>query len=100
MAGEGPFDFWLKEIGVVVEVDGEGHGVLGREHHGAEAGHQTMIDRRKEKAAVAAGLHVARLFYTDFLWWDKTILAAVQAARTCIAPRVHYTPSYPRLLTL
>jgi hypothetical protein len=47
--GWGPFDFWLWEWGVVVEVDGLQH--TSAAHHGTEWQAQWLTDRCKEAAA-------------------------------------------------
>lgn len=92
VVGLGPFDFWLWEWGVVIEVDGLQH--TGVAHHGTEWQAQWLTDRLKEAAAVRAGLHVARLHVMDMVRWETVVRRAMLAARAGIPPCVHYSDYY------
>eukprot|EP00198_Chlamydomonas_reinhardtii_P009041 XP_001698378.1 hypothetical protein CHLREDRAFT_206216 [Chlamydomonas reinhardtii] len=92
--GCGPFDFWLWEWGVVVEVDGMQH--TDTPHHGTEAQAQWLVDRWKEAAAVRKRLHVARLHVMDMVCWEAVVARALCAARNGIPPCVHYSDYYLR----
>ena len=90
--GWGPFDFWLWEWGVVVEVDGLQH--TSAAHHGTEWQAQWLTDRCKEAAAVRAGLHVARLHVMDMVLWGTVVRRAMLASRAGMPPCVHYSAYY------
>lgn len=90
----GPFDLWLYEHGVVIEVDGEQHIEGGFSFTSAEE--QAARDREKDAAAVQAGLHVVRLHYQDKLYWGVLLYQVVLRVMRGAPPGNHYSPSYPR----
>ena len=97
--GLGPFDFWLHELRVVVEVDGAQH-TEGR-YKSVEAWEQRLRDDAKDAAATAKGYHVVRLHvYDDTSEWHKAIRAAVFGALRGDAATVHRTPYYAPTATL
>lgn len=93
--GYGPFDFWLLEWGLLVEVDGMQH--TEGAHHDIDAQSQSASDSAKDGAALAKGYHVVRLHVLDELSWLPTVCTAMREARCGGTPRVHKTMSYPVL---
>ena len=96
--GHGPFDFWILEWEVLVEVDGEQHVSRGRQ--GTSVEQQTNRDRQKEEAAVRMGFHVVQLHCEDVgtygYAWRDVLIRALTAASAGQPATVHYTPAYPR----
>lgn len=79
MPGYGPFDLWVYEHALLVEVDGEQHDWAS---FGAVSSEEQMgRDRAKERAAVHA--------------WQSVLSIALEAAMARRTARVHYTPSCP-----
>lgn len=90
-----PFDMWLWEWGVLVEVDGEQHTQCS---FGSTAVQEQMLmDARKEQAAIGHGLHVVRLHHADWLSWAPLVREVALAARSGVPPAVHRSPAYPTL---
>jgi hypothetical protein len=91
--GQGPFDFWLWEWRVLVEVDGQQHS--GADCYGTDAVEQWLRDRMKETAAQREGYHVLRLDARDWLEWPALVerALAVVRANPCTLPTVFYSPS-------
>lgn len=88
-----PFDFWLKEVGVLVEVDGQQH-MEGSYRH-TSLHDQVLRDYAKEEAALRAGYHVVRLHWADGSTWCDLVWEAVRQAMYGCMPRIHRSRSYP-----
>ena len=93
MRGYGPFDLWVYEHDLVVEVDGEQHN---QASFGATSAEEQMArDRAKERAAVQSGYHVVRLHHADQHTWQCVLSVAMGAAMARRTAQVHYTPRCP-----
>jgi len=93
LPGFGPFDFWLWEWGILVEVDGAHH--TNGSIYGVDAHEQMLRDRVKEQAALEAGYRVVRLHCWDKSWWSLALDTALGETLSGLPPRVHCTPFYP-----
>ncbi len=100
--GFGAFDFWVLELGLAVEVDGQQHDG-GWTFRGKPTTQQWERDRAKDAAAVAAGLVVLRLHWADEGRWEEAVREAVREAAAGGGPegrqqgRVVCSPSHPSL---
>ena len=91
----GPFDLWVYECNVLVEVDGEQHTCTA--YNGVEPQAQARYDHDKSNAAVQSGYHVVRLHHADALEWKGTLALALTAAIRGTPPTVHLTRSFRTL---
>lgn len=99
LAGHGAFDFWVRQAGLLVEVDGHSHDSYAFHQRGTDA--QSARDSSKEKAAVRAGFHVLRLHWGDTGAWARTVARALSVSgRIPLArgePCITYSQSPPAL---
>lgn len=64
-----PFDAWLPQLGLLIELDGEGH----------DACSQQAIDYEKSLEAVLAGYMVVRLHHSNWRWaWEPVLHHAIR----------------------
>lgn len=100
--GFGAFDFWVLELGLAVEVDGQQHDG-GWTFRGKPTTQQWERDRAKDAASVAAGLVVLRLHWADEGRWEEAVREAVREAAAGGGPEgrqqgcVVCSPSHPSL---
>lgn len=89
-----PFDMWLPQHQIAVEVDGKQH-FLGAMHD-TPAAQQYEYDRWVDSVCRERQLRLVRLHYQDSGSWAATVKQAIAEAATNnpACSFIHYTPSY------